>query len=89
MCELKVGSRRWNICHYCLPPEAPTPLVCCNDLTVFSVLNAAYRHKIAVSDDLSVIGFDDLTIASYAVPPLTTVRQPKARRGASRDGDRL
>ena len=65
-----------------LPPaEAPTALVCSNDLTAVGVLNAAYRHKIVVPDDLSVIGFDDLTIASYAIPPLTTVRQPKHEMG--------
>jgi len=65
-----------------LPPaEAPTALVCYNDLTAVGVLNAAYRHKIVVPDDLSVIGFDDLTIASYAIPPLTTVRQPKHEMG--------
>ena len=68
---------------FCLLPEAdgPTALACYNDLTAVGVLNAAYRHKIVVPDDLSVVGFDDLTIASYAIPPLTTVRQPKHEMG--------
>jgi DNA-binding LacI/PurR family transcriptional regulator len=67
--------------HFRLLPDPPTAIVCYNDLTAIGVLNAAYRHKITVPDDLSVIGFDDLMIASYAVPPLTTVRQPKHEMG--------
>ncbi len=76
-------ARRQALEHLLLlpPTEPPTALVCCDDLTVVGVLNAAYRHKIVVSDDLSVIGFDDLTIVSYAVPPRTTVRRPKQDMG--------
>ena len=34
-----------------------------------------------VPEDISVVGFDDLFIASYTHPPLTTVRQPRRRMG--------
>jgi DNA-binding LacI/PurR family transcriptional regulator len=67
--------------HFVSLAETPTALVCYNDLTAVGVLNSAYRRKIVVPDELSVVGFDDLTIASYANPPLTTVRQPKHEMG--------
>jgi len=67
--------------HFLSLPERVTALVCFNDLTAIGVLNAAYRQKISLPDELSVIGFDDLMIASYTVPPLTTVRQPKLEMG--------
>jgi DNA-binding LacI/PurR family transcriptional regulator len=38
-------------------------------------------HGLRVPDDISVAGFDDLFIASYTQPPLTTVRQPMRRMG--------
>ncbi len=67
--------------HFRSLSDPPTGVVCYNDLTAIGLLNAAYRNKITVPDDLSVIGFDDLIIASYSVPPLTTVRQPKHEMG--------
>jgi len=38
-------------------------------------------HGLRVPEDISVTGFDDLFVASYADPPLTTVRQPMRRMG--------
>jgi DNA-binding LacI/PurR family transcriptional regulator len=67
--------------HFRALSEPPSAILCYNDLTAIGVLNAAYRHNIPVPDGLSVVGFDDLTIASYVVPPLTTVRQPKREMG--------
>ena len=42
---------------------------------------AAYRRGARVPADLSVVGFDDLAIASFFTPPLTTVRQPMRQMG--------
>jgi len=36
---------------------------------------------LCVTDEISVVGFDDLFFASYTQPPLTTVRQPMRRMG--------
>jgi DNA-binding LacI/PurR family transcriptional regulator len=57
-------------------PERPTAVFCYNDMTAVGVLASARRHQLRVPEDLSVVGFDDLLIASYTHPPLTTVRQP-------------
>ncbi len=54
----------------------PTAVFCYNDMTALGVLAEASRRGLAVPDDLSVIGFDDIFFASYLNPPLTTVRQP-------------
>jgi len=39
------------------------------------------RLRVAVPEDISVIGFDDIQSAAYSNPPLTTIRQPLQRMG--------
>ncbi len=57
--------------------DPPTAIFAFNDLMAFGVLSYANAHNIAVPDQLSVVGFDDIQLASFAVPGLTTVAQPK------------
>jgi DNA-binding LacI/PurR family transcriptional regulator len=52
----------------------PTAIMCSNDMTAIGVLHAAAAAKLRIPDDISVIGFDDIHIARFTVPPLTTVR---------------
>jgi LacI family xylobiose transport system transcriptional regulator len=59
-------------------PEPPTAIVAGNDLQALGVYGAASRLGLTVPHDLSVIGFDDIPRSRWAVPPLTTVRQPLA-----------
>lgn len=47
-----------------------------NDLTAYGARLALYRRGIAVPDEVSLVGFDDLHSSMYTTPPLTTVRQP-------------
>ncbi len=47
-----------------------------NDQMAYGARIALYRLNIRVPDDMSLIGFDDLPSSSYAMPPLTTMRQP-------------
>jgi DNA-binding LacI/PurR family transcriptional regulator len=56
----------------------PTAVVAATDVLAIGALNAAYRAGISVPVDVSVTGFDDLAIAGFTVPPLTTVRMPSA-----------
>lgn len=61
--------------------ERPTAVFCFNDMTALGALAAIYQHQLRVPEDLSVVGFDDLPIAAFTQPPLTTVRQPRAQIG--------
>ncbi len=58
-----------------------TAIFCYNDQIAISVLNSCYHKGIAVPQQLSVVGFDDIRPASYVNPPLTTVRQPLQQMG--------
>ena len=62
-------------------PLPPTAIFCYNDMSALGALRALYGHGIKVPDDISLVGFDDLAIASYTSPLLTTVGQPKQQMG--------
>jgi LacI family transcriptional regulator len=64
-------------------PERPTAIFAASDIQALGVLEAARGLGIRVPEELSVVGYDDIEMASYA--GLTTVRQPlfeSGRRGA-------
>ncbi len=52
----------------------PTAVVASNDLTAVGMLRAVRAAGLSVPGDLSVVGFDDIWLAEYTDPPLTTVR---------------
>jgi DNA-binding LacI/PurR family transcriptional regulator len=54
--------------------QLPTAVVCSNDLTAIGVLHCLFEAGKQAPADLSVIGFDDVHIAQFMLPPLTTVR---------------
>lgn len=56
--------------------EPPTAIFALNDLAAFGVYRAARKLSVAIPEQLSVLGFDDVQGAEWAGPPLTTVRQP-------------
>ncbi|WP_172191478.1 LacI family DNA-binding transcriptional regulator [Actinomyces faecalis] len=60
----------------------PTAVFALNDAIAGGILEAARRHGIRVPDDLSVIGFDDTSIASLCSPQVTVIRQPLQEIGA-------
>jgi LacI family transcriptional regulator len=59
----------------------PTAFMCANDLMALGVVQYCRDHGFAIPDDVSVVGFDDIPLASLLVPALTTVRQPAAELG--------
>ncbi|MEV6103788.1 LacI family DNA-binding transcriptional regulator [Streptomyces sp. NPDC051940] len=57
-------------------PERPTAIVAGSDGQAFGVLQALAERGLRAPYDVSVTGFDDVSVASWSAPPLTTVRQP-------------
>ena len=56
-------------------------MLCYSDATAYGVVRTASRLGVSVPDDLSVVGFDDVPLASRMTPPLTTIRQDGAAKG--------
>lgn len=54
--------------------ERPTAIMCSNDMTAIGVQHALFEAELRVPEDFSLIGFDDIHLAEYTIPPLTTVR---------------
>jgi LacI family xylobiose transport system transcriptional regulator len=64
-------------------PDRPTAVVCGNDLQALGVYEAARQAGLRIPDDLSVVGFDDITNSRWCGPAMTTVRQPLVAMGAA------
>lgn len=57
-------------------PEPPTAIVAATDVLAIGLLHAAHAHGLRVPEQLSITGFDDISMAAYTVPALTTMRMP-------------
>lgn len=55
----------------------PSAVMTSNDMTAIGVLHALHRANIRVPEDVSVIGFDDVNIAQFMLPPLTSVQMSR------------
>ncbi len=55
---------------------APTAIVFSNDQMALGAIRAAYDNNVRIPEDISITGYDDIKYASFAVPALTTMRQP-------------
>ncbi|APU21852.1 LacI family DNA-binding transcriptional regulator [Actinoalloteichus sp. GBA129-24] len=64
-------------------PDPPTAVFAGSDLQAMGVYQAAREAGLRVPEDLSVIGFDDLPVAQWIGPPLTTIRQPLEEMAAA------
>ncbi|MFZ0161623.1 MAG: substrate-binding domain-containing protein [Kineosporiaceae bacterium] len=62
-------------------PQPPTAVFAGSDEVALGVIEAARARGLRIPEDLSIVGFDDVQIASMASPPLTTVRQPLREMG--------
>lgn len=56
--------------------DRPTAVFCFNDQMAIGAMDVLRRRGLAVPDDVSIVGFDDIPFARYSVPPLTTIAQP-------------
>ena len=56
--------------------DPPSAIIAGNDLQALGVYQAAREARLHIPEDVSVVGFDDLPVAQWVGPPMTTVRQP-------------
>lgn len=59
----------------------PTAIISANDYIALGVLRAVRDHGLRVPEDLSVTGYDNITLSEFACPPLTTVDVPRKQIG--------
>jgi Periplasmic binding protein-like domain len=54
-------------------PDRPSAAICSNDMTAIGVMRQVFELGVNVPSELSVVGFDDIHLAQFTTPPLTTV----------------
>jgi DNA-binding LacI/PurR family transcriptional regulator len=64
------------------PAQRPTAIIVSSDLMAISLLRALQMQGLRVPQDLSVASIDDIHLADYLTPPLTTLRQPRRKMAA-------
>jgi len=58
-----------------------TAILAMSDMAAIGVMGAAAAAGVKIPEDLSVVGYDDLPMAAWTNPPLTTVMQPIVEKG--------
>lgn len=61
--------------------KMPTAVFCFNDTMALGLMSRLQQKGVRVPNDISVIGYDNIELAEYFSPPLTTIHQPKRRVG--------
>ena len=56
--------------------QLPSAVFIASDTVALGAMNACYEKNIKVPDDLAIVGFDDIALSRYVIPPLTTVHLP-------------
>lgn len=76
-----VKSATQDIRQLLLKKQRPTALVCSNDLLAIRSIRAAHLACLSVPNDLSVVGFDGISLGEDLTPMLSTITQPNAEIG--------
>jgi LacI family transcriptional regulator len=79
--DVRVATARWA--SQTRPGERATAFLCTNDLTALGSIRGFLDAGLTVPEDFSVVGFDDIPLASYFPHPLTTIAQPVAEVAAA------
>lgn len=74
--EVRLGRRRMRLADLLASDEAPTALFVSNDIGAIAMMEACEAAGVGVPEELSIVGFDDIAIASLGRISLTTVSQP-------------
>ncbi|UXI02506.1 HTH-type transcriptional repressor PurR [Photobacterium sp. TY1-4] len=76
-CESAVAAAK----QFIAMEERPTAIFCFNDIMAMALISTFEQAGLRVPDDISIIGYDNIDLAPYFSPPLTTIHQPKQRLG--------
>ena len=58
--------------------KRPTAVLCSNDMTALGVMHECHKEGVSIPGDLSLVGFDDIKLAQFFLPPLTSVRMSQS-----------
>ncbi len=61
--------------------DAPSAIFATSDTIAIGLMQAAYQAAVVIPDRLSIVGFDNIDIAAFTIPPLTTVSQSGVEMG--------
>jgi DNA-binding LacI/PurR family transcriptional regulator len=61
--------------------DPPSAIIAYSDVVAIGAMRAAHALGVLVPEELSIVGVDDIDVAAFVEPPLTTIRQPKHRMG--------
>jgi LacI family transcriptional regulator len=76
------GGRACACQFFAMPDRSrPTAIFAASDLTAYGVMGAAEEFGLRIPEDVSLVGFDDISSSGHMRPPLTTVRQPLTEMG--------
>jgi DNA-binding LacI/PurR family transcriptional regulator len=81
LAEVRVAAGRWG--SQMPAVGAATAFICTNDFTALGTIRGLLDAGLSVPDDISVVGIDDIPLASYLPRPLTTIAQPVAQMAAA------
>lgn len=68
-------------CSKLLSTYSPSAVIAANDLMAIGAMHCAFDRQVRIPEELSIIGFDDITFAQFTQPALTTVAVPRAEIG--------
>ena len=77
----QMSSGAWLARQLLAMPERPTAIVCFNDMQAIGVMQTLQQANLRIPEDISVTGFDDIPLAEFIYPALTTYCQPSWELG--------
>jgi LacI family transcriptional regulator len=80
-CNYRVDAGASAVRDILVAPEIPTIIFCGSDLIAMGAMSALEQAGVRVPEDISVVGIDNITFATLARPPLTTINVPREELG--------
>jgi len=77
----QMSSGAWLAKQLLNMPKRPTAMICFNDMQAIGVMQTLQQANVRIPEDISVTGFDDIPLAEFLYPALTTYRQPSWELG--------